>query len=144
LAKSISARTAGRSCRPPPRRPAALDIRQQALQGRPLQRAAGHAAIVVAVGHQHPALGALAGDVGLAGLALGVEAVELHVEPLLARLAGVGTRSAELLHRAGMVASARVDLRLMPADLRWFLRPKKVQPFQRVPVMCRATEESDW
>ena len=69
----------------------------------PLQRAAGEAAIVVAVRHQHPALGALAGDVGLAGLALGVEAVELHVEPFLAGLAGVDG-AAELLtgrHRLG-------------------------------------------
>jgi hypothetical protein len=59
----------------------ALDVRQQAAQCRPLQGAAGDAAVVVAVGHQHPALGALAGDIGLARLALGVEGVELHVEP---------------------------------------------------------------
>jgi hypothetical protein len=50
-----------------------LDVGQQPLQRRALQRAAGDAAVVVAVAHQHPALGALAGDVGLAGLALGVE-----------------------------------------------------------------------
>ena len=54
--------------------PAGLDVGQQPLQRRPLQGAAGEAAVVVAVGHQHPALGALAGDVGLAGVALGVEA----------------------------------------------------------------------
>ena len=53
---------------------AGLDVGEQPLQRRALQRAAGEAAVVVAVAHQHPALGALAGDVGLAGLALGVEA----------------------------------------------------------------------
>ena len=50
-----------------------LDVGQQPLQRRALQRAAGDAAVVVAVGHQHPAFGLLAGDVGLAGLALGIE-----------------------------------------------------------------------
>ena len=74
---------------------AGLDVGEQPLQRRALQRAAGEAAVVVAVGHQHPAFGLLAGDVGLAGLALGVEAVELHVEAFLAGLAGVD-RAAEL------------------------------------------------
>ena len=40
-------------------------------------------------GKQMPALVLLAGDVGLAGLALGVEGVELLFQPLLAALAGV-------------------------------------------------------
>src|SRR5690606_12342766 len=35
------------------------------------------------------ALGFLADDIGLTGLPLGVEAVEFHVEPFLARLAGI-------------------------------------------------------
>ena len=75
----------------------ALDVGEQPLQRRPLQRAAGEAAVVVAVADQRPALGALGGDVGLAGVALGVEGVELLVEPLLGALAGVD-RAAELLH----------------------------------------------
>ena len=54
--------------------PPRLDIGDQSLQGGPLQRAAGEAAIVVAVGHQQPALGLLTGDIGLTGLALGIEA----------------------------------------------------------------------
>ena len=41
-----------------------LDVAQQPLQGRPLQRAARDPAIVVAVGQGHPALGPLARDVG--------------------------------------------------------------------------------
>ena len=51
-----------------------LDVAQQALQRRPLQRAARDAAIVVLVGQRDPALGALALDVGQPRLALGVEA----------------------------------------------------------------------
>ena len=51
-----------------------LDVGEQPLQCRALQRAAGEAAIIVGVADQRPALGALAGDISLAGLALGVEA----------------------------------------------------------------------
>ena len=58
-------------------------------QGRALQRAAGDAAIIVVIADQHPAFGALAGDIGLAGLALGIEAVELLLEPFLGGLPGV-------------------------------------------------------
>ena len=66
-----------------------LDVAQQPLQRRPLQRAAGEAAVVVAVADEHPALVLLAGDVRQRRLALGVEAVELHVEALVGRDAGV-------------------------------------------------------
>ena len=59
------------------------------LQRRALHRAAGEAAVVVEVAHRDPALVLLAGDVGLAGLALGIERVELLLEPLLGGLAGV-------------------------------------------------------
>ncbi len=45
--------------------------------------------IVVGLADQRPAFGALAGDVGVAGFALGIEAVEFLLQPLLARLAGV-------------------------------------------------------
>ena len=61
----------------------------------PLQRAAGEAAVVVGLADQHPALGALAGDVGLAGLALGVQGVELLLQPFLGGFPGVD-RAAEL------------------------------------------------
>ena len=60
---------------------AAFDVGQQPLQRGTLQGAAGEAAVVVAVADRHPALRLLAGDIGLAGLALGVEAVELLSRP---------------------------------------------------------------
>ncbi len=111
---------------------AQFDVGHETLQGRALQRAAGEAAVVVTVGNQQPALGLLAGDVGLAGLALGVEGVEGHVETFLGRLAGVD--------RAALLEGgpARLHGRTF-----WLFKPKKVQPFQRVPVIARATAESD-
>jgi hypothetical protein len=68
---------------------AGLDVGQQALQGGPLQGTAGEAAVVVTVGHQDRALAALAGHVGLAGVPLGVEGVERHIEALVGRLARI-------------------------------------------------------
>ena len=47
-----------------------LDVGQQSLQRRPVQRCAGNAAVVVAVGNEQPAFGLLACDVRLAGFAL--------------------------------------------------------------------------
>jgi hypothetical protein len=46
---------------------------QQRLQGRAVERSAGDAAIIVMVGHKPPALAGLAADIGLAGVALGIE-----------------------------------------------------------------------
>jgi hypothetical protein len=69
--------------------PARLDVGQQPLQGRALDAAAGEAPVVVAGGEGLPALGLLAGDERLGGLTLGVQRVELLIEPLLAALAGV-------------------------------------------------------
>src|SRR5262249_47216790 len=50
---------------------------------------AGEATIVVAIRVEAPALMRLALDIGLAGLALGIERVELEVEIMLARFAGI-------------------------------------------------------
>ena len=94
---------------------------------------AREAAIVVAVWHQEPAFGALARDIGLAGFPLRIEGVELHVEALFGALARVDGASA--LEDDGRLGG-------FPHSLpRWFLSPKKTQPFQRVPVIARATEE---
>ena len=120
--------------------PTVLDVGQQAAQGRALQRGAGEAAVVVAIGHQGPALSALAGDVRLAGVALGVEGVELPLQALLGALPGVD-RAAQPLHRGGQGGLGPLaPAHACPRALR---RPKKVQPFQRVPVMARAMADSD-
>ena len=72
------------------------DVGQQAQQRGALHGAARDAAVIILIAHQHPAFGALAGDIGFAGLALGVEAVELLLQPVLGRLAGID-RTAQLL-----------------------------------------------
>ena len=119
--------------------PALLDIAQEPLQCRPLQRAARETPVIVVVSHQGPALGALGGGIGHAAVPLGVEGVELAVEPLVGALAGVDG-AAELLHRNGdwrLCTCAPAHAPALPFS------PKKVHPFQRVPVMWRATAESD-
>ena len=107
-----------------------LDVGEQPLKGGTLQCAAGDAAVVIHIGKRDPAFLFLADNIGLAGLALGVEGVELHLQPFLRGFARVdGT--ADL---AGWLPGHHV---VFPC----LRRPKKSQPFQRVPVMARATAE---
>ena len=80
------------------------DLVQQSLQGRAVERGAGEPAIVVAVRNQAPALMRLALDIGLAGLALGVERVEGEVEIMLGRFAGVDRAAQRLSRLASCVA----------------------------------------
>ena len=107
----------------------ALDIAQQPLQRGAIHAAAGESAVVVAVADKDPALVFLALDVGKRRLALGVEAVELHVEAFVGRDAGVDS------------AANFADWR--PHFAEWFRSPKNAGPFQRVPVTARAMAESD-
>src|SRR5450756_1962565 len=78
-------------------------------------RTARDAAIVIAVSNESPALMGLALDVGLAGLALGIERVELEVEIMLGRLAGVDRAAKDLsfdwLHRRTFVRGGETLLR---------------------------------
>jgi len=52
------------------------DLGEELLQGWSFQRGAGEAAVIIVVGNEPPALLRLALDIGLTGLALGVERVE--------------------------------------------------------------------
>ena len=108
-----------------------FDISQQPFQAGTLQRAAGYATVIILIADQHPALGALAGDVSLAGLPLGVQAVELLLQPFFGGFPGVDG------------AAQFSDNGFGHAPLRRFFRPKNTQPFQRVPVIARAMAESD-
>src|SRR5690606_32270629 len=76
-------------------------------------------------------LGPLAGDVRLAGFALGMQAVELLLESFLGGFPGVDG------------ATEFADHGLRHVRPLWFLSPKNNQPFQRVPVMARAMADSD-
>ena len=68
---------------------ARLDVGEQALQGGTLHGAARVGGVVVVIGDGDPALGALARDIGMPRIALGVDGVVLLVEALLGGLAGV-------------------------------------------------------
>ncbi len=104
---------------------ARCDIGQQALQRRTRQRAAGDAAIVIAVVQQHPAFAGLARHIGRAGTVLRIERVEVLLEPFLARLAGVDG-AADRLHEAIALRS-----------------PKKAGPDHCWPVMALAMALSE-
>src|SRR4029077_12106754 len=65
------------------------DIGQEFLQGRAVEGGSREAAIIIAVRNEAPALMRLALDIGLAGLALGIERVEGEIEIVLGRFAGV-------------------------------------------------------
>ena len=80
---------------------ASLDIGEEPLQGRALYRAAREASVVVHFGARDPSGVTLARDVGLTCFALRVERVELLLEPIVGRLAGVD-RAAE--NHAGLRA----------------------------------------
>jgi hypothetical protein len=107
--------------------PAVPDIRQQPLQRRALGRATGIAAVVIAGADQGPAVMGLAADVGLRRLVLGVEGVELLVEPVLGRDPGIDC-AADPLGGFGRHAGSSARVR----------SPKKRGPDQRVPVMANA------
>ena len=107
--------------------PAVPDVRQQSLQRGALGRAAGIAAVVVAGADQGPAVMGLAADIGFCRLMLGIEGVELLVEPVLGRDPGID-RAADPLG----------GLAVMPVSPPRLRRPKKRGPDQRVPVMAKA------
>jgi len=60
-----------------------LNVSKQFLQRRRLHRSAGIAAVDIVIPDQPPALMRLTLDVGLRGLPLGVEGVEVLFEPLV-------------------------------------------------------------
>jgi hypothetical protein len=68
---------------------ALADLGEKLLQGRPLQIAARAPAIVVRLCQTGPALMALASDESLAGLALGMQRVELLLQSLFGGFAGI-------------------------------------------------------
>jgi hypothetical protein len=112
---------------------AATDMVQQLLEGWAVQGGAGQPAIIIPRPDQPPALVGLALDVGLAGLALGIQRVELEVEIMLGGFAGVdGAAKGPGRGRYHWPASARAVSGLTP---------KKRRPFHEVPVMARATAE---
>ena len=65
------------------------------------QSPARKAAIVLAFGQYHPAFMPLAQRIGGAGLMLGIEAVELLLQPILGRSAGIDRAAQDYLSHGG-------------------------------------------
>lgn len=103
------------------------------LQGESIERAAREPAIVITLAQQGPALVRLTLDVCSRGLALGIERVELLLQIVVGRDPGVDGTPQPL----ALPALGRTSRSLGSATL--VRRPKKRRPFQRVPVMARAT-----
>ncbi len=81
--------------------PAGIDGGEQALPSRAVQGPTGEATVVVTLWQQLPTLMGLALDVGLTGLALGIQRVEVLLQARLGRLAGIdGTALSFLSHGA--------------------------------------------
>ena len=104
-------------------------VLKQPLQRRAVGIATGEAAIVIFGPDHRPAGMLLAPDIGLRGIVLGVEGVEVLFEPLVGGDPGVDRaanlfRSSRLHDRASFDGLSR--------------KPKNRGPFQRVPVMAWA------
>src|SRR5207237_629323 len=86
----------------------------------PLERGAGECTGIVAAWNQPPALVRLALDIGLTGLALGIERAEGKVEVMLARLAGIDRAARELADGA-VHATEPITHRGNGSSRRWVL-----------------------
>ena len=75
----------------------------------------------------------LAPDIGLGSIVLGIERVEVLLEPLVGRDPGVDRAADRLWLVPVFMSGALFDCLSR--------RPKKRGPFQRVPVMAKATLE---
>src|SRR5271168_1377031 len=92
---------------------ARANVIQQLLERWPVHRAAGIAAVVVAVPDQPPAFMGLTFDVGFRCLPLIVERVELLLEPMLGRDASVDSAAQARLAAFGLHGEAAVSRQLL-------------------------------
>ena len=102
---------------------AGLNVLQQPLQGRAVDVAAGEAAIVVFGSEQRPSGMRLTADIGLRGIILGVQRVEVLLEPIaaLSWFAGAGIftlRSCRRVCRRAGSRRAEARRNLSPRCLR--------------------------
>src|SRR5204862_1661505 len=90
-----------------------VDVRQQLLQRRAIHGSAGDAAVIIGGLQQSPTLMGLALDVRLSGLALGMQGVEVLLQPMLRRLPGVDdtTQDPTLRRHGWLPATQRTAVR---------------------------------
>src|SRR6516164_9128376 len=120
------------------------DVGEQPLQSRPTHRHAGEPAVIITRTQAHPAFVALAGDEGLAGLALRLQRIEFLVEPLLGGFAGVNGAANPCVPRCDEAHWSRHRPALAPATARVRLvRPKNRGPDQWASVIRSAIAVSD-
>ena len=93
--------------------PAEFDFAEQPFQGRALKVAPGIGGVVVMLGQELPSLRSLTLYICLAGLPLRVEGIELLIEPVLGRFAGIdGAAQRSLrLSRHGRRLRPRIGMR---------------------------------
>jgi hypothetical protein len=96
---------------------AGLHVLQELLQGRPVGIAAREAAVVVFGSQQGPTGVGLAADIGLRSIILGIERVEVLLQPLVGRDAGID-RAANRLCRSGLHADAAAASSHKPGERR--------------------------
>ena len=101
------------------------DVRHQAFQSRAFHVAARVTTIVVVIAHRQPALSALADDIGLACLALGIQRIERLIEAFVRRDAGVD----------GAALFGHDGVHLAPRFCLFLVIPKNSGPDHWVPVM---------
>ena len=119
---------------------AGFDVRHHPLERRTFHVATGEGRIVVIVGYRYPAFGALAGDVGMTGIALSVDRVVFLVQSFIGGFARVDRTAHAALqdfaHRPPLFLVVGLLLALDGG-----LSPKNSGPDQRMPVISRAIIE---
>src|SRR6266496_6262202 len=108
------------------------DIGQELLERRAVGRAAGIAAVGIAGPDQGPAFRRLAAHIGFGGVMLGIERVEILLQPMIGGDPGIDGAANPL---GGPMAHDCPSASMRPR------RPKKRGPDHRVPVMAKATLE---
>src|SRR5271167_2471849 len=120
------------------------DVGEQPLQSRPTHRRAGEPAVVITRVQAHPAFVALAGDEGLASLALRLQRIEFLFEPLLGGFAGVDGAANPCVPPCAEAHWSRHRPALAPAKTRApSVRPKNRGPDQWASVIRSAIAVSD-
>jgi hypothetical protein len=107
-------------------------VTEKLLQRRPVGIAASESPVSVFASDQRPTGMRLAADIGLGGIVLGIERIEVLFEPLVVRHAGIDGAANAFWGGGRHCGRPFADLSR---------NPKNFGPFQRVPVMAQAIRD---